>query len=177
MRWNKTDGTYRKYTVEDGLADNYCSDIAVDQNGVIWISANDVLSCFDGETWIKYNTENTPFPINQVGHIAVDKENAVWVEISGFGMFSFDGEEWKSHRSEEGSVQWAEMIYVDEHNVKWFSYYTGVRSYNGTTRVNHSIEESGIKDNRVNCFAIDHEGVKWFGTVRNGVFRFDIVGV
>ena len=36
VRWDPTDGTYTKYTVDDGLADNQVWFIAVAPDGALW---------------------------------------------------------------------------------------------------------------------------------------------
>jgi len=50
VRWNRTDGSYVKYTTADGLAHNEVEAIAVDGAGHLWFGTPLGVSEFDGST-------------------------------------------------------------------------------------------------------------------------------
>jgi streptogramin lyase len=48
VRWDPTDGTYTRYTVDDDLADNSVYSIAVAPDGALWFGTGKGVSRFDG---------------------------------------------------------------------------------------------------------------------------------
>ncbi len=72
VRWNRTDGSYVKYTTDDGLVSNAVHAIAVDGAGHKWFGTwNSGVSEFDGSTWTTYTTADG-LASNTVHAIAVD---------------------------------------------------------------------------------------------------------
>jgi len=70
VRWDPTDSTYTKYTVDDGLADNFIESIAVAPDGALWFGTWAGVSRFDGETWTTY-TEEDGLAVNVVRSMAM----------------------------------------------------------------------------------------------------------
>jgi streptogramin lyase len=46
VRWDPTNGSYTKYTVDDGLADNAVSSIAVAPDGALWFGTDGGVSLY-----------------------------------------------------------------------------------------------------------------------------------
>jgi len=82
VRWDPTDGTYTKYTVDDGLATNSVQSIAVAPDGALWFGTQKGISRFEGDAWITYTTDDG-LADNDVQSIAVVPDGALWFATSG----------------------------------------------------------------------------------------------
>ena len=60
VRWDRTAGTYVKYTMVDGLASNDVHAVAVDGAGHKWFGTRGGVSAFDGTTWTSYSRSIPP---------------------------------------------------------------------------------------------------------------------
>jgi ligand-binding sensor domain-containing protein len=56
VRWDRTDGTYVKYTTSDGLADNLVNGAAIDSEGHRWFGTWGGVCEYDGSSWTTYTT-------------------------------------------------------------------------------------------------------------------------
>jgi ligand-binding sensor domain-containing protein len=56
---------YKHYGINDGLADNFVSNIVKDKFGYVWLAGPNGLTRFDGSNFVVFNNENqTDFFIN-----------------------------------------------------------------------------------------------------------------
>ncbi|MCP4219472.1 MAG: response regulator [bacterium] len=82
------DGSFRNYTVKDGLPDDYVTNIFEDGNGTIWVGTGKGLCHLENETFIAH-----PIDIananNRVTAICADQEGNLLVGTEGAGLFSF----------------------------------------------------------------------------------------
>lgn len=76
----RPDGTWRSYTVSDGLAGNIVYSIAQAADGTLWFGTNHGLSRFDGSTWTNYRHG---LPSADVYAIALSDDGQVWVGTKG----------------------------------------------------------------------------------------------
>ncbi|MBK6642920.1 MAG: hypothetical protein IPG39_17680 [Bacteroidetes bacterium] len=86
--------TWNFYTsVNSGLPSEQLTDVAIDQNGIIWITCNIGLIKFDGLTWTQYNTGNSGISPGAPREVMVDSLNRVWI-CNGPNIDIFDGVNW-----------------------------------------------------------------------------------
>jgi len=172
VQWDKTDGTYVKYTIEHGLTDNKVISIAIDSNGVKWFGTYyNGVSRFDGETWKTY-TEDNGLAGSAVFSIARDSDGVKWFGTSG-GVSRFDDDTWTTYTKAEGlTSNFVNSIAIDNDGVKWFGTAGGLNRFDGETWTTYTTAD-GLVNDRVESIAIDSNGVKWFGTYYYGVSRYD----
>ena len=123
VRWNLSDGSYKKYLCSDGLAHNWVRSIDVDKDGNIWFGTQEGASKFDGNNWTTYTDDDGMGYGNIVYDIAVDHNGNVWVGTYG-GVSRFDGYNWTTYSTDDrlpGNVIWS--IAVDNDNNVWISSY------------------------------------------------------
>ncbi len=88
--YNGIDDPYTNLVEFDGLNWNvysppfnnlpfYINEIAIDSDGVKWLSTNKGLVAFNGSEWITYNTSNSEIPSNSVHQIIIDTEGIIWI--------------------------------------------------------------------------------------------------
>ena len=138
-RYDGNNFTY--YTTENsGIPDNVIRAIAIDDDGVLWISNGELegpgrdrgrgLTRFDGETWEVWRAGGPEYKM--VYSVAVEHNNVKWFGVSSRGLTSFDGEVWKTYILPDtttiatGAVlQINPTIYSiaeDRENVLWLTY-------------------------------------------------------
>jgi len=162
VRWDRTSGTYAKYTTADGLADNWVNAIAIDGAGHKWFGTYSGVSEFDDSTWTTY-TATHGLAHNWVYAIAIDGAGHKWFGTRG-GVSEFDGSTWTTYTTADGlpdNQVWA--IAIDEEEHKWFGTGRGVSEFDGSTWTTYTTAD-GLAHNGVLAITIDEEGHKWFGT-------------
>jgi hypothetical protein len=161
------------------------SGIAIDSMNRKWFATKYGVSCFDGKSWVNRlitltredvgpntNLESLNKFANVIKGIAVDRDNVVWVcDLLGSYAGSYDGRTWKLYTHSKDSSFLGGLTYsivVDRNNVKWFAGLY-IQSYDGKTWTNYQ----QYKTFSAWCGAVDNDNVKWFGTLKEGVWSFD----
>ena len=155
--------------------------IDIDSLNVIWFISTvgatsdpgvPQLYSFDGSDCTTIPMDPALFDYSIYGgqSIAVDRDDVIWIG-TWKGVFSYDGDTWRSYPESPltGRTVWS--IAVDANNTKWFTGYPGVTSYDGVTWKQYTTV-NGLVDDRARVVAIDNDGVKWVGTT-NGVSSYD----
>jgi len=79
VRWNRTDGAFKRFTTDDGLLSNLIGPISIDHQGVKWFGhyrgngGPQGITSYDNKKWTNGAT----------AAMAIDKNNFVW-----FGYYS-----------------------------------------------------------------------------------------
>lgn len=191
VRWNLSDGTYEKYTSEDGLSDHRVTSIAVAPDGTLWFGTIDGVVHFDREAasgggtldkvWTTY-TWADGLPGDWITSIAVAPDGVVWVGTLREGVARYDGTAWIAYDTHDGLVSNdVRAVAVASDGEVWFGTCAlhgpastesppcfGVSRLGdvgtpGETWTAFS-EEDGLANNRVNAIAIAPDGAVWFGT-------------
>ena len=107
-----------------------------------------------------------------------DSLNNIWV-TSTKGLYYYDRNNWKAYTIEDGLPKnFCGAIAIDHNNTKWIglgiltSENYGLVSFDGTTWIWYTAENSGLPDNKVQSIAVDQNNRIWIGTY-SGVSRFD----
>ena len=80
IRWNKTAGTYTRYSTAVGLPHRDVLAAAVDGQGSRWFAGDGGLSRLDtAEKWTNYDTVNSGIHSNDVDGIAAAADGTVWL--------------------------------------------------------------------------------------------------
>lgn len=154
------------------------------------ITAEGGLAKFDGSDWQIYNAENSQLPINNVGAIAVDSNNVVWLSTwdkqamgidLGGGLTRFDGKTWKTYNIYNSPLTSNTIfnITVDKDNNLWLATQSGgLVKFDGVSKWQvYNQENSGIAFNAMNVVTIDDFGNKWIGHNESGISVFNEKGI
>ena len=157
--------------------------ITEDLDGKMWIGTySSGIIVHDNNTWTKYDTSNSPIPIDRIWTIKVDAQNNKWFGTYGSigGLVKFDGTNWEVFYLEEYGIDGNSIfdIEFDEDGNLWMgSYWNGLIKYDGseftlynsqTTNLDNGMEE-------INCLEIDSSGHIWIGSDYKGAAVFDRV--
>ena len=84
---------FKRYTIEDGLSQNFIYAIAQDAVGVMWFGTKEGLNCFDGYSFrvFRYDAGDTSsLSSNFVNSLYVDNAGTLWVGTWGGGLNKFN---------------------------------------------------------------------------------------
>ena len=179
-------GEWTTFTTMDGLPSNVMYIVDATHEGKVWCAYNfslhnvdkpanvpDVkldngVSCYDGGTWMTYNTING-LPSDEISDIAAGYNDTVFVSTAK-GIAMFDGAHWKTVYPQFGG-----QIALDSHGTLWASwfsnYYEGsLLSYQNGIWTNHGHpSDFNLWQRTIN---VDINGTVWIGG-DYGVFRYD----
>ncbi|WP_400075678.1 two-component regulator propeller domain-containing protein [Winogradskyella sp. R77965] len=142
-KWDITTNTYTKFTrVNNGLANNQITDIAIDNNGDVWASSYYGISRFNGTEWITYNETNSGLPANGF-FLAIDVDpitNNIWIGSYLSGLYKFDGYNWENINSQNSGLSdnLVTSVKITESETLWIGHsgFT-TQSFNGFNWLNH----------------------------------------
>lgn len=80
---------WKNYTVRDGLAGNFVSDITIDKDGKIWAATEGGISMLDGERWHSFKGKDGLIG-ESLFTVAIDREGYKWFGAIG-GISRLDG--------------------------------------------------------------------------------------
>ncbi|HYQ56318.1 MAG TPA: two-component regulator propeller domain-containing protein [Draconibacterium sp.] len=82
-------------------------DIQTDSKGNLWIGCSDGLIKYDGETFTRFDTSNSPIPEDVIWSIAIDDNDVVWFSSSRAnkgGLVKYDGTNWAVYTPENSDL-------------------------------------------------------------------------
>jgi len=197
------DGTsWRTYTTEDGLVDDWVYSMAQDKDGTLWLGTEGGVSVFDGTTWTTYahaqglgadvdrigdyevignpsqHHRDTPgksadgYNPNYVLSALIDADGNKWFGTWGAGLSRFDGHDWVTFTRQDGMAG----NYVTD------LYQDADGTIWATTDAGVSRYQDGewgsyatadgLISDSVFDVAVDDRGRKWFSTM-GGISRLD----
>ncbi|MFH1152857.1 MAG: two-component regulator propeller domain-containing protein [Pseudomonadota bacterium] len=89
---NTVDGTWVRYTVDDGLPTANITAVAVTPDGNRWFGTNSGAALFDGTRWMVFTSADGLLD-NDIRDIAVDKSGTIWF-ATATGLTRYDGRTW-----------------------------------------------------------------------------------
>ncbi len=182
----KFDGkTWKTYTVEDGLGDQWVYDIVFDRHGKMWVATWKGVSVFDGKSFTNYE-EKDGLADKWVYAIALDHDGIFWFGTES-GLSRFDPNQsgrnaWTTYNHEDGlgadlgpapsqtsgdQDQVVTGIPASEED------YGDYDSEAGGHHMDPSKRNIGPNPNFVIAALVDQHNHKWFGTWGAGLTRFD----
>ncbi len=103
----------------------FISDIKVDNNNNIWVTAREGLLYKSGSEWNIFNIGNSGIPSNRIADFVFDKNNNLWVATQpyhigtnnppqGGGLAHYDGNEWEVFNYENSPLlsNWLESVAI-----------------------------------------------------------------
>ena len=164
------DTAFRKFTTEDGLADNAVGSIAKDRTGNLWFGTGRGASCYDGNSFTNFTTANG-LANDQVKIITQDKTGKLWFGTMGGGVSYYDGNSFTNFTTTQGLIN--NIVYCiteDKTGKIWIGTEKGASCYDGVSFTNFSTERE--LDLGVWSITEDNNGNLWFGTLGGGISRY-----
>jgi len=133
-----------------------------------------------GQTWIVFNTTNSPLPSDGIHEIKQDKKGNYWIATArGLVKYDINGN-WTVYTHTNSNINWdgVQSIAIDTNDVVWIGYgISGIAKFNGTNFTNYNISNilgipgwHGTGD--VMGLDFDKNNNLWIATY-NGLLKFD----
>ncbi|MDX9991796.1 MAG: hypothetical protein RBS68_07060 [Anaerolineales bacterium] len=161
---------WTRYSMENGLPADEISSLAVNPTGELWLTT---FCCgaaqFDGDTW-KIFTRSDGLPEDDVRASLIDRQGNLWLGFSEKGVARFDSETWQTFPLEgyvgqlgllaDGSV----LASLSDNSNPRLARFDGEQWTDFETPL--ELQNAYVFD-----FVETTEGVLWFATEHDGVFR------
>jgi len=178
-------GTWRNYTMFDGLAGNLMRVICGGPDMTLWFGGNGGVSHYDGEIFKKLTTRDG-LASNAVLSIHHALDGTMWFGTLYGGVSHYDGKTLVTFTETDGlGSNHVPAIHQDPDGTLWFgSGFAGgfkgggVSRYNGKTFQTFT-KADGLSSNIVTSIHRDSDGVMWFGLgaeqimIDRSIFRYD----
>mgnify|MGYP001213471290 CR=1 FL=1 len=162
--------TLTHFSMENGLPADEISSLAIDSTGELWLTT---FCCgvahFDGDAW-KTFTRQDGLPEDDVRASLIDRQGNLWLGFSEKGVVRFDGKTWQTFPLEgyagclgllaDGSV----LASVSDNSNPRLARFDGEQWTDFET-------PPQMRNAYVFDFVETNEGVLWFATEHDGVFR------
>jgi serine phosphatase RsbU (regulator of sigma subunit)/ligand-binding sensor domain-containing protein len=170
--WKLSESYFHYYTYNKHGDNGYTSDMAMDQNGIVWSSAEGIFK-YEKDTILIYN-EKQGLATSETNALAIDHNNILWVGTQK-GLYCLNNESQRFEAIPEFINQDISDIYVDSRNYIWIG--VGLQglykidsenkyilnAYDKSNGLNHLLIESIVEDKQKNI---------WIGTDR-GIYKID----
>lgn len=179
IRWNLTDGSYKKFSSEDGLVSDYVYGMAIDSNGGKWFVGSSLgynddrggVSYFDGEAFVNF-TKAEGLASNKVRCVTIDHQGVVWVGTDA-GVSSWKDGQWTNHDlRRKFDFSYVSCLTVDDAGRLWIGLATRSQ-FPSTTggalifdEINPTVfnEKTGLPSNNIKSISIADNQDVWFST-------------
>lgn len=178
--YSKSQYTFKRLTMTDGMVSNYIVDIIQDKQGYIWMASESGLCKFDGINFTTYNTGKSAIGSNALNVLYYnDVDNTVWIGTQRDGISIFDCE--KQTFTKNGVPK---MITRDVTDLSpamdggiWITHYhLGIDYYSNQTKKLTHYRAADIKGLAGNfwCATDDGNGHLYVGLHKGGLAIIDI---
>ena len=171
---------WTKYTARDGLMDGIVLSIVQAEDGTLYFAGSHkgkaAVTRYDGKMWRIY-TEADGLVGNHIGEAsAVDTRGNLWLTTEltdpvqaafedrtkgGYGVFRFDGKNWRNFRVEDGLAH--NRVYglsVGHEGSIWIATFEGVSRFDGKTWTTYT-EKDGLSIPKSYRFLVAQDGNVW----------------
>ena len=165
------DEQWTSITSEDGFPSEEPHDLAVDGDGIVWVSTGDMgLLRYDGTEWQSLTSEDG-LPGDTFSKLFVDADGNLWV--AGDQALGFhDSTGWTTLTEEDGlASRYVYAFAQDEEGVMWFGTSAGATRYDGETWKTLTVED-GLPSKSVHAIACTNDGAVWFASGISGLTRY-----
>lgn len=123
---------------EDLVPGRVVADVAVDEEGVVWVGSDEGVGSSDGAGWTHHTVEDG-LPHAGVRAVAVDRDGDVWAATLEQGVSDpehavarFDGDEWSTHTTADGLPDgWVHDLEVGADGTVWAATEAGLAAFVG----------------------------------------------
>jgi ligand-binding sensor domain-containing protein len=88
--FGQTQPIFKNINQSQGLSSSRITGIVKERNGFIWISTQNGLNRYDGNTVRVYNKQNSNIESNDISSLFLDTKNRIWLTTFGSGLNLYD---------------------------------------------------------------------------------------
>jgi ligand-binding sensor domain-containing protein/signal transduction histidine kinase len=173
VRYRPTDGTFKTFTVEDGLAHRCVWSLLAGRDGSLWIGtwSGGLGRLKDGQ-FTQYTPQNSGLSIPVVLALHEDRQGTLWVGTTvGLNRLSSNGQ-FQVYRKQDGLAHdEVRFITEDRHGALWIGTSGGLSRFKDGKFTNYTTEQ-GLSNNFVREIHETLDGTLWIGTYGGGLNRF-----
>ncbi|MBC8095088.1 MAG: hypothetical protein H7Y43_04680 [Akkermansiaceae bacterium] len=167
------------------LTNKRVTTVAADTQGKVWIGAENLLACWDGQRLSVMTPTNTEGMFSP-GTIVPRRDGSVWV-LDGERFRKIAGREWVAEAQEwRGRLGWASSRGMGAHEDRlgglWMNHYgNGLFHLTSDDRFERFTTLEGLPGDRVGAWFQSKDGSIWLGVDRGGLVRlrerrFQVIG-
>lgn len=176
---NAQNNQWKVFTNDEiGISKNGIQSIVEDNEGVIWIGTREEgLLKYKNDVWTKYDTSNSPLPVNLIWTVKVDSENNKWIGTFGSqgGLIRLNDTNWTVYYLDNYGNSVFDIDFDKDGNLWMGSYWYGLIKFNGNKFQIFNNSNTGLDPfmEEINTVEIDDFGEIWIGSDMGGAARFD----
>ena len=141
VQWYPQNGSFQKYTILDGLPENFITAIGIANNNHIWVgSFNGYISRYDGQRW----DSQYPKLGDVITSLAFGKDGAIWVGTNR-GISYYDGNQWVLFTSQQGLLDnYIQSIAITSNGTVWVGLMGGISYFDGKTWKSQRLDKGSV---------------------------------
>lgn len=162
---------FRTYTVDDGLPQSSILSMLQSRDGHIWFGTQNGVCRFNGIDFQLFTREEG-ISERRIFALLEDRRGQIWMGTQSDGLFRYDGRSWTTFRRPDGLPDDTVLALAEDlaGNI-WIGTAAGACRYDGKAFTTFPLQPSGAL--RINSITAGPDGMVWFGTAGEGVFRFN----
>jgi ligand-binding sensor domain-containing protein len=141
VQWYPKNGSFEKYTILDGLPENFITAVGIANNNHIWVgSFNGYISRYDGQRW----DSQYPKLGDVITSLAFGKDGAIWVGTNR-GISHYDGNQWVLFTSQQGLLDnYIQSIAITSNGTVWVGLIGGISYFDGKTWKSQRLDKGSV---------------------------------
>ena len=178
--FGQTKPIFQKIDQSTGLSSSRITGILKEKNGFIWISTQNGLNRYDGNSVKVYNKQNSNIESNDISSLYIDSKYRIWLTSYGSGLNLYNKVSdnfisFKNSFNDENSIisNRVNIIVEDSNDLFWIGTEKGLCSFNFNLK---KFYRHTFNDNEeLNIISIYQDKMDnlWLGTFANGLLLFD----
>lgn len=183
LRLNLHLNTLTRFSDQQGLNNNFFSDVAEDRTGTLWFSSLGGGVVKYAGNLFSHVTVAEGISSDIVFNVLDDRKGNLWFGTRGGGVVQYDrhknvfrhysAKDGLGHNLDNNSV--FSLLEDRQGNIWCGTWGGGVSKFNGDFFVTYT-QESGLCSNDIRCMYQDRSGAIWFGSWNGGVSKLDSSG-
>lgn len=153
--------------------------LMLDHKNRVWVESFGDILLFDGTSWAKLDTVNTPLRL--VRDLTYDRNNTLWFPTFN-GLVKFENGEWEVINTTNSKLPSNDVrrVFFDSKETMWVATESGVAMYQDSQWTIFNTDNSILPSNSISCIKEDKSGNIWIGTnkvkERGGLVKIDPAG-
>lgn len=166
------DGTFKNFTIANGLSNNIIYSTTKDQEGNLWFGTfGGGVNLFMGDYFENYTIADGLMN-DVVTSITQDKENNIWIGTYGGGISKYDWEGFTTHTMNQGLLDDKVFnLFTDSQERIWVGMRNGMARFDGEKLKIFSENEFPYR--KIRQVFEDSRGDFWISTYDDGMVRYD----
>jgi diguanylate cyclase (GGDEF)-like protein len=164
-------GTFRKFSTQNGLSNDFAYAIHEDKGGRIWVGTNNGLNVYQDGQWKVYTTRDG-LSNNFIWSLCDDKQGNVWIGTNGGGLDKLNGDHFEILSTKNGfpsNIVWS--LDCDESGRVWAGTMGGGLAIIKGRDIKVLTKKDGLLSNEIRCVFHDRLGTLWIGSDNGGLNR------